>query len=225
MRLKLTFELEKKFIDIEYRKAFISYFKYCLCDVDKKYFKQFYDNTNKKNFSFAVYLDKPQRNNDVFELSSNIVSLNISFLDEKQGYLYYAAFLRQINKLFNIKNNQMKLISVNKINETKIVNDCVIIKTLSPICLLDHNHELHDNKKDYYYSIIDNDFTKIFEEKTGLKIQPIDCKKVMVRHYNISIPTTIGTFIISGDSNKINKLYKSGIGNKTGQGFGMIDII
>lgn len=225
MRLKLTFELEKKFIDIEYRKAFISYFKYCLCDVDKKYFKQFYDNTNKKNFSFAVYLDKPQRNNDVFELSSNIVSLNISFLDEKQGYLYYAAFLRQINKLFNIKNNQMKLISVNKINETKIVNDCVIIKTLSPICLLDHNHELHDNKKDYYYSIIDNDFTKIFEEKIGLKIQPIDCKKVMVRHYNISIPTTIGTFIISGDSNKINKLYKSGIGNKTGQGFGMIDII
>lgn len=225
MRLNLKFELNEQFIDIEYRKMFISYFKYCLNDVDEKYFKQYYANTNEKTFTFAVYLQNLTRDNDIFRINSNIVSLNISFLDEKQGYLYYAAFLRQINKLFNIKNNQMKLISVNKINETKIINDCVIIKTLSPICLLNHSHELHDNRKDYYYSIIDNDFTKIFEEKTGLKIQPIDCKKVMVRHYNISIPTTIGTFIISGDSNKINKLYKSGIGNKTGQGFGMIDII
>ena len=222
MRLKLTFELEKNFIDIEYRKAFISYFKYCLCDVDEKYFKQFYDNTNKKNFSFAVYLDKPKRNIDIFELSSNIISLDISFLDEMQGYLFYACFTKQLNKSFKIKNNKMTLLKIDKIGEKEVNTDCVIVKTLSPICLLNHSD---NNKKDYYYSIDDKDFEKIFEEKIELKIKLIDCKKVMIRHYNISIPTFSGSFLLIGDTKKINQLYKSGIGNKTGQGFGMIDIV
>ena len=31
--------------------------------------------------------------------------------------------------------------------------------------------------------------------------------------------------LLIGDTKKINQLYKSGIGNKTGQGFGMIDIV
>lgn len=225
MRLNLKFELDKQFIEVEYRKMFISYLKYCLSDVDEKYFEQYYGNTDKKMFSFAVYLKDFKKNGDFFEISTNEISMNISFYDEMQGYIYYAAILRQLNKPFRIKNNQMKLISINKINEKQIESDCVFIKTLSPLCFLHHDHEMRDNKKDYYYSIIDSNFEEVMKEKTDVIIKPIHCKKVLIRHYGIDIPCTLGTFIIAGPKEKLNKLYKSGIGDKTGQGFGMIEVV
>lgn len=223
MRLNLKFELNKPIIDIEYRKMFISYFKYCLNDVDEKYFKQYYNNTDKKTFTFGCYLQgiHQTESNDMFELDSNILSLNISFDDKLQGYLFYSCFLRQRDKLFNIKNNQMKLIEVKEIHEKSINDNCVIIKTLSPICLLDHEKGKHDQ----YYTINDENFFEKFKEKTSVEIQLLDSKKIVIQHYGIFIPCSVGTFILIGNQNKLMKLYRSGIGNKTGQGFGMIDII
>lgn len=225
MRLKLNFELNKPYIEVEYRKTFISYLKYCLSDVDEKYFKQYYDNTKKKNFTFSVFLPNPKKENDMFHLDSNTISFDISFQNDKDYFLFYSCFLRQVNKTFNIKHNQMKLISINRMNEQTIKNDCILVKTLSPICIVDHNHDLHDNKKDYYYSIDDKAFCDIFEEKTNLRIQPIDCKKVVITHYNISFPTTSGIFVLSGQPKDLERVYKGGIGNNTGQGFGMIKIL
>lgn len=223
MKLNLKFELNKPIIDIEYRKMFISYFKYCLNDVDEKYFKQYYDNTDKKTFTFGCYLQgiHPTKNNDMFELDSNIISLNISFDDKVQGYLFYSCFLRQRNKLFNIKHNQIKLIDITQISEKELYGNCVMIKTLSPICILDHEKGTHDQ----YYTIDDEKFFEKFKEKTGIEIQLLDSRKVVVQHYGISVPCSVGKFILIGDQNKLMKFYRSGIGNKTGQGFGMIDFI
>jgi len=224
MKLKLKFKLDNKNIHVEYRKFFISYFKYCLSDVDQKYFDEYYNNTNKKNFTFSVYIPNSKKiNEEFFQSSEDIITLNMSFLDERQGYLFYACFVRQINKYFNIPNNRIQLISVDKMGEKTDFKDCVLVKTLSPICLVEHNK--NNNKLDYYYSIEHKDYLDILKNKIGVDIQNIELKKTIVKHYDIYLECTSGIFILNGHPNKIKQLYKSGIGNKTGQGFGMIEIL
>ena len=112
MRLRLDFELDIPQIIVDYRRSFISFLKHCLSDVDEKYYNQVYGNVDKKDFTFSLYLNKVKKNDDIFELEGNHIIMNMSFLDDMKGLLFFAAISRQLHKKFPIKNNSMKLVKI-----------------------------------------------------------------------------------------------------------------
>ena len=223
MRLRLDFELDTPQIVVDSRRSFISFLKHCLSDVDEKYYNQIYGNVDKKDFTFSTYLNKLTKNGDVFELEDNHIIFNMSFQDDMKGMLFFAAISRQLHKKFPIKNNNMKLIKVSKGKEIKHFSDCMLFRTMSPILLQYHLQEKPQD--DHYFAYDEDGFSEFFELMNKVKFIPVDCKKTVTQHFGLSFQGTLGTFILSGDSYYIEQLYKRGIGNRCGQGFGMIEAI
>ena len=61
---------------------------------------------------------------------------------------------------------------------------------------------------------------------SNIKLEPCkSARKTVVDFKNVLIHSSIGEYIISGESELLNILYKTGIGSKRSGGFGMFDVI
>lgn len=56
-------------------------------------------------------------------------------------------------------------------------------------------------------------------------IEPIKCKKVIVKAYGTNIPASLGVFKLTGDIKVLNELYLTGIGAKNSAGFGKFEVL
>lgn len=224
MRIRLEFILVKKELELEYRKNIISFIKKSLSDIDEKYYNQFYGNKKQKPYTWSTYINIDNIS-DKFYLKDNNLFVNFSVNDAKLGYMFMNMFLNQRKQPFKIQNdNTMILLSVREIQEYQINSNEIICKTLSPLVVIEQN-EKYDYKSNYFLNFEDKDFTDIFKEKTNCEIIPIQCKKQIVKHYNIKFPVTTGIFQLKGNIKDLNKIYKSGACDKHSQGFGMFEVL
>lgn len=239
MKLYLHFDLEKNQFPIDYRRYILSFFKQSLTKTeDGKYFDEYFDDINTKDYTFAVILDKPKFHKNSIELESTGFKVLFSTESMKTGLIFYNGFVSQINSRFLLVNkNSMKLKNITKQKEEKLVSNKAVFKTLSPLCVRNHNKET--NRDEYYTydspqfmrqlifaiknNIKDTDISEELAE--DIKFTPIQCKKVVVKNYEVFIDTTVGIFILEGDSRLLNRLYMSGMGNRTNLGYGSLSLI
>lgn len=134
--------------------------------------------------------------------------------------------------------------SVNILNERPIKGDTVIFKTNSPIVLEDkEDNPILFNDKNFEKEL--NEITdKILSSKhikgkglaRPIKFEPIKMDKQVIKHTLKSfrektgkpvmyLTGNVGMFRLYGDPEDLNILYKIGIGNRTGQGFGMVEVV
>lgn len=242
MRFCLTLELKEKILPIEYRKIMLSYIKHALskCN-DGKYYDRFFKDTTQKDYCFSVILPKSIFNKDNIKLDGNEIKIIFSTDDkDRTGFILYNAFIAQKNRVYPLpNNNSMILKNINSQKREEITNSKVIFKTAlgSALCVRDHNKE---NNKDNYYvyndemfrdklkivltnELLGADFTT--EEAEEVKVNPIQCKKVVVKHYKRYIDTTIGIFEVQGSRKVLQYLYDIGIGSRKSIGFGMVDLV
>jgi CRISPR-associated endoribonuclease Cas6 len=59
----------------------------------------------------------------------------------------------------------------------------------------------------------------------GFSMEPIRCKKTVVRHHSQFVEATIGMFRLTGNIALLNYLYACGVGSRKSSGFGLIEII
>ncbi len=220
----------------------MSFIKKALSNVDDgKYMTKFYKDTMPKNFCFSVELPKPNFQKDEMLLESNNITIRFSTSDNKTGFYLQNILMSQINSEFKIPtNNSMTLKKIIKENkDIEIRSDTVIFKTSkgNGICIRKHTRE---NNKDIYFVYDDDGFEQQFREvvknqalKAGfsesisenIKFTPIRCKKVLVKHYNVYVPTTVGFFKLEGDSKLLQYLYDVSIGSRHSSGFGMLEVV
>lgn len=129
-------------------------------------------------------------------------------------------------------------------NEKKIQSDNVTFKTLSPILI-----ETKDDKPILPFNdieIFNREFNAIHERilkdvrgyglRSPLKFEQIDLKKQVVKHTlrgfrektgkpYMTLTCFEGCFRLKGDPRDLQMLYQIGIGLRTGQGFGMVEVI
>ncbi len=239
MKLVLEFVTDKNIFPIEYRRTCIHFLKECLNNAnDGKYYEDYYGGTNTKSFTFAVFFDKPSFGENCIELSSNRVKMLFSTSDKLTGLIFYSSFIEKKNKNIMLSNdNSMKLQYITKVAEPTIKSDKILVKMNSPLIIRNHNRELN---KDYYYAYDQEAFEKEairtirhqlenqgFGDKflEGLKITPIKCKKVIVKHYRCKIEGSLGNFLIEGHPAILNYLLQSGIGSRKSEGFGMFELL
>lgn len=242
MRFTLTLELKDRIFPIEYRKLVLSYIKNALSECNNgKYYDEFFKDTIQKDYCFSVVLPRAKFNKDNIELEGNEIKILFSTEDKKKvGFILFSAFILQKNKAYPLKNNNfMVLKNIKNEKEEEILNSKAIFKTTigSGICVRDHDRE---SNKDIYYVYSDKEFREKLqvilnnelikagftkEEANEIKVNPIQCKKVVVKHYRRYIDTTIGMLEIQADNKILQHFYNVGIGSRKSAGFGMLDLV
>ncbi|MCA9749547.1 MAG: CRISPR-associated endoribonuclease Cas6, partial [Romboutsia sp.] len=119
--------------------------------------------------------------------------------------------------------------------EQKITSSKVIFKTYG-LCIRDHNKETN---KDNHYVYSDEKFNEQLKvvlknqiSQTGfskdivdsIKFSPINCKKVLVKHYDTYVDTTVGSFLLEGNPLLLQYLYDVGMGSRNTM-FGYLDLV
>ena len=255
MRIKLHFELENNIIPKDYRILILSFIKNNLEKNFNESYKEIYgEKPTVKFFTFSVYLPKPKIEKEKIELDRNYFNVLFSIYDNKQFIEFYNSFNSMINKkidnkenekyYYPLKNNKMELKNITMVNEKNIMSNRIRIKFLSPLVLRNHK-EITINKKrkgeDIYFDFNDSDFNeqinysvsrlikdlKLNGVNSNIKLKPYNnlARKTVVSFKNILINSSIGEYILEGDSELLNILYKTGIGSRRSEGFGMFEVI
>lgn len=128
------------------------------------------------------------------------------------------------------------------LKEKKIDGNKICFRTLSPILIEDkdenpllpiENLELFNRELNLIEGKIKKDLLGS-ELKSNLVLTPIQVKKekvkITIRNHRKENPILLftpfsGTFVLEGDSEDLNFLYQKGIGLRTGQGFGMVEMV
>lgn len=242
MRFALTLELEKKNFPIDYRRLILSYIKNALSKCNNgKYYEKFFKDTIQKDYCFCVALPKVKFNKNYIQLESNEIEILFSTEDkDKTGFILFSAFIAQKNKPYPLENdNFMTLKNIRNRKKEEIVNSKAVFKTAigSGICVRDHDRK---SNKDIYYVYTDKEFREKLkvvlnnklikfgfatDEIDEIKVNPLSCKKIVVKHYGKYIDVTTGMFEIQANNKILQYLYNSGVGSRTSSGFGMIDLV
>lgn len=239
MRFKLSFELEKNEIDIDYRRNILSWIKHSVEESNNElYLKLYGDKTPiKKIYTFAPVLVKPKFENDRVILKERNLTIYFSAYNYIEFMDIINCFIKQKGKAFKIKNNIIILQNIELLPEQTITENSINIKMLSPLIVRDHDK---NTRRDMYYSFRHENFAKTLKinisgqlENEGIDVNllenfeiiPIEPKKTVVKVYEQQIECSLNTFKLIGDKLLLEYLYKAGMGSKKGLGFGMFKII
>lgn len=242
MRFYLTLKLEKEEFSLDYRRVILSYIKNAISSCnDGRYYDNYFKDTIQKDYCFSVILPKPKYMSDKIILDSKEIRVLFSTDDSrKTGFILFSAFISQKNKMFKIpNNNSMTLKNISNQKNQEITNSKVIFKTSqgSGLCVRDHNKETNIDKHYVFNDKLFQDKLKIViknqainagfskDDVDSIKFNPIQCKKIVVKHYKSYIDSTVGMFEMQGNSKLLQYFYNVGLGSRKSAGFGMIDLI
>lgn len=242
MRFCLNLELIEPCFPVEYRSLIISYIKNAITKCNGgKYYDKYFKDTIEKDYCFSVVLPKSKFNKNIIELENNEIKINFSTGDKnKTGLILFNAFIAQKNKPYPLPNNNLMVLkSINNKKQEKITSSRAIFKTSlgSGLCVREHKKE---GNKDDYYIYSDNKFREKLKvvlvnqalkagftesEANKVKVNPIQCKKVVAKHYKRYIDITTGMFEIQGNNEILQHFYNVGMGSRKSSGFGMLDLV
>ena len=244
MRLELQMELLKPEIDIDYRRIIISYLKFALehCE-GGRFFEKFYKNRDNivKDYCFSTVFSKPRFTKEKIYFDKNEMKIIFSCSDRNRtGLIFQTAFLAIQHMKFPLANeNHMILRKIIQKKEVLITEPVVYFQTMlgNGLCVREHNRETN---RDTFITCEDKEFSEKTEliiknqlqmagfykkQYEDIKVEPVDCKKIVVKHYGIFIDLTVGILKISGDMNALQYLYQSGAGSHHATGFGSLNVI
>lgn len=242
MRLQLDMELGKREFPIDYRRIFLSYIKNAL----SKYhngdaYEKFFKNTNSKDYCFTIIFQSPKYQKDKIILEGRNLKVLLSVDDRnKSDLILFSALISQKNITFPLSNgNTMVLKNIIQKREQLITSSKAIFKITvgSGLCI-----RLHDRlkNKDTYFVYNDKDFAQQFnmvvseqaikagfrkEDIQNIKFKPVQCKKVVAKHFGVYVDLTVGMFAMEATPQLLQYFYNAGLGSRHSQGFGMVDLI
>ncbi len=239
MRIGLEVLINANEIPKDKNRLIMSMFKSCLESSNSEYFESLYSENIKKNFTFSLYMKNCKFNKESILIPDGKIYVNFSTYDALEGINFYNSFVKNKNKDIRVGDIEFKISKINQLEEKIIKTSELMFTTLSPIVVREHNH---DNKKTWYHSLntekgmelllkliqiellnkFGNDSSDDIEQ---IKLEVIENKDVNVTHYDIQVLSNLCVIKISAKPYILEYLYKSGIGSRTSQGFGMVKIV
>lgn len=237
MRFEILCKLDNKEVSVDYNRKILHCIKTVLQKYNDGIYKEYYESgAREKDYSFSVYLPIEKIENEVIYLNNNILKITISFLNMLEAVHFYNAFIKGKGKKISFgEENNLKIISINKVQEKEIQSETVIFKTMSPVLI----REKLDGNKSWYYLLTEKKGMEVLktnlkhtlsgkfleEDIENLEIVPIQIKKTIVSFYDIKFQSSKGTFFIRGNKKILEYFYKAGFGSKKSAGFGLLDIL
>lgn len=239
MRLKVNFQMSTDWLVKDYRSIFMGLIKSVFMKYDSILFTRLYGTEEQKikvnkPFTFSVWFPhyKGIERNKI--LCGNKISLLFSSDEETLVIAFYNG-LREKRKITIGENHpitfdleHIHLLPLKMINTNKVV-----FKTISPVLVNDKGSNLD------YLSPAKPEFAKAFkslivlqagafgipctEEDINFEINQM--KKLPLSHYNQTMTSWLGEFVLEAPANVLQLVYDTGIGVRRSQGFGMLEII
>lgn len=219
----------------------ISLLKHCYEEYDKDYYDSLYEsNKNEiKSFTFSLYMGNCKFEREEIIIPEKKIILNFSTSSIEDSIYFYNSILQAKNKPYEIKGVSLTVNKINIIKEKIIAENFLDLRVLSPIVVRDHSGQ---NDETWYYSLNEEKGKEIFNSNlkqqlldefgtareldiNEIEIQVVSNKEVKIKHYGIEVLSNIARLNIKAKPYILDYLYKSGIGSRRSQGFGMIDSV
>ncbi len=153
--------------------------------------------------------------------------------------MFYNAFTEQKHNWYPLPlGNSMRMEQIVIEREEVIVANDIDVRFISPLCVRQHDKKTN---KDQYYSYGKDGFnerlSKVLEQELSyhgglydgmlndFHLEPINCKKTVIKYHKQSIEATLGTFRMHGTIPLLTHFYLAGFSSKRSAGFGYFDII
>lgn len=199
------------------------------------YFKKIYGaSKGNRPFSFGIYLHNYEMKEDVFQVSG-YVGLTVSSPDPEFMLHFYNGLMSM--KEFRYKEFSLLRTKINMVTTPSIDSTSVYLKTLSPLLICDKqakpiavHEEAFEKELNYISNVVLKDL-----RGAGL-IQPLqftnkNMKKVVVKENIHSGEETLfftayqGVFALSGHPEDLKFLSETGLGFRSSQGFGAVEVM
>ncbi|MDH2881410.1 CRISPR-associated endoribonuclease Cas6 [Bacillus cytotoxicus] len=233
--MRLHIKLQTNRFPISYRMMMVSFIKEALKLSDAEYFQQIYQESKaNRPFSYGVYIHDYKLNATEFHIKG-YVGLTITSPDA-QFMLHFYNGLMKMND-FRYKGFSLKRMKVQMVNSADINQNHVYFKTLSPLLIRDKHAKpifIDDDKFEKELNYISDTVLKEFRGY-GLK-QPLiftskNMKKVVVKEKIHSDHDTLfftgyhGIFSLQGAVEDLKILSEIGLGFRSSQGFGAVEVV
>lgn len=242
MRMKVEFATSR--FPRYYNVLGVSLIKEAIKKSSQDYYKNLYfykDKSNKtsKNFTYSFYIKGYEIDGEDFIIKDRVV-MYISTPDLELGLHIYNGLINK--KTIRYKNYEMTTLRVDLVKESNIYGEEAVFNTLSPICIkdssgkfLDFSHENYIKELNYIVNTVLKNY-RGYGIKRNIEFENLDLKKVVVkepfrefkkvtkREYQC-VNSFKGRFILRGDNEDLNDIYKLGLGFKRSQGFGNLEVV
>lgn len=247
MRLKIFFvslQNQVKNLPAENSRYFLSFIKKTFQCYSSQLFESLFSSKKTKPYVFSVWLGKNFKEKKI----SNEVNLIFSTGDFK----IFAAFWNGLLKLKQLEEDYLSINStkfgisqISLLPQIKIYSNKIMVKTLGVCILTDpeqnannfekwfvipkkenleiFNHILLERVKHRYEIITNTHLTKA--DYIQISQEHLEIKECIVPHYNGYLKGFKGKFLLEGSPNLLQFVYDYGLGVRTGQGFGMLEVI
>lgn len=239
MRFAATFKLEKEQIPQNYRPIFLSFLKNALTHYQNgALYDTYYGSPKEKPFTFSISFSPCRFADEEIILPDKLLRFHFSTSDALTGIHFYNALLLQKGISFALPlENAMTLTSFYMEADEVISHHKLEVNFTAPLCVRLHNRE---SNKDTYLTYQDENFhgellgiltyqlqaiPELARKLSTFSITPVQSKTVMVKHYEHSIPCSLGRFSLEGDIHLLTHLYLSGLGSRKSSGFGYFNIL
>jgi len=253
MRVKIPIKTEK--VPIVFRHRVLAFIKEALCQSNKDYKNSIYNVRMPKAFTFNLVFDRKHHNENKITFDNNFDIIDKVFYQDKPIFLYvssndYEFLINLFNGIkslktfdFNKYDNIIWQVGKPVILKEKIIFDReVTFQTAAPFVV-----ETKDDKPvifsdEVFQKELNSVMDKIFRTldsrglKEPLEFIPLKMKKEVIKHTTrgfrkntkkpiMYITANRGVFKLKGHPEDLQTIYQIGLGNRTGQGFGFLEII
>lgn len=217
--------LEPATVSVDYRSRFIALLKKALGPEE-------FEGSSPRAYTFAVFFQDA-----IFEdkLIKNVQKINFRFSTcySVLAVRFYTSMARLKESLYMhpIGTGKFIIESIKEEREQK-VNGC--FKTLSPVVvqrISEAGKYLLPADDLFNESLLENTLKRFASIKGYIprvkefKFVPVEIKPQQVKHYGGNIPAFLGRFRIETESEELLKfVYQCGLGVRTGQGFGYLEV-
>ena len=239
MRLKADFTMSTDWLVKDYRSIFIALIKSVFVKYDPLLYTRLYGTEEQKRkvnkpFTFSVRFPQYKGIEGNKMLCGNKISLLFSSDEETLVTAFYNG-LRAKQKIIIGENYPItfELEHIQLLPLKKIQTNKVLFKTISPILVNDKGNNLD------YISPAKPEFSQAFKSLIALQANffHIPCseemiefdinsmKKLPLSHYNQTMTSWLGEFVLEAPTQVLQLVYDTGIGVRRSQGFGMLEIV
>lgn len=239
MRLKADFKMSTDWLVKDYRSIFMALIKSTFKKYDPMLYVKLYGTENQKRkvnkpFTFSVRF--PQYKG--IEGNKILCGNKVSFLFSSNDKILVTAFYNGLksNHIIEIGNNYPIIFELEHIlllPLKKIQTNKVLFRTISPILVNEKGHNLD------YLSPTRSEFSKAFKKIIAIQANnfQMPCtdemiefeinsmKRLPLSHYNQTMTSWLGEFVLEAPANVLQLVYDTGIGVRRSQGFGMLEIV
>lgn len=240
MRFVVKINLKNQEIPTDYRPVMISMMKNALTQYENgRYLEEYYAPSIKKPFAFAVNLGKCKFSQSMIAVETKQISLQFTTNKMGTAIIFFNALLEQKGRKYPMPlQNEMTISNISLKEEQVINKETIRMQMLSPLCIREHEEVTNTDR---YYTIEDKEFEEQIKRvikvqikgQEGLNekmvdefsIQPVNCKKTVVKHHKVSFPVSLGIFELTGPIPLLTYLYQGGLGSRSSACFGFGEVI